>query len=281
MDSECSELPDLSDVEEKVDVKVDVGAVSDLMDILSHIKQANGDVYDDLIHDPSEFEIHEENFRMPAVSKSLRRLRKSRNVLRVLLRIAVSKIDVLENNCMPYFFEKGIKALPDELLRHIFEVGYEDEDININGCANFSVHVSGISRHFRRVALGSPCIWKRLHSGMSPELLAMLTSRSKNIGLHIRLNTWHLEEDRLLEFARISQFMQIAATHCRRWESFELDSHRVWSAISILRQYSNLDLPRLSSLSLRVAYLHEQEVTKVGSIASSWILPRNFLQCLI
>ncbi|TDL30140.1 hypothetical protein BD410DRAFT_850581 [Rickenella mellea] len=212
-----------------MEAEVDTKTVDDLMDVLSRIKLADGAVYENFIHNPSrwevqvqaslfrvteptvemvqyaqsEFEIDEDNLRMSTLSRSLRRLRSSCNILRVVYKIAVSKMDDIENTCMPYFLEEGIKSLLDELLRHIFELGYEDE--GVRRCSDFSFLVSSVSQRFRRVALDSPRIWRGIHNYMPPAQLELLVSRSKDAGLRIYLtDIWGRNNDDM-------QFMKIAA----------------------------------------------------------------------
>ncbi|TDL13812.1 hypothetical protein BD410DRAFT_361036, partial [Rickenella mellea] len=163
--------------------------VDHLMAVFSRIKDANGTVKADLLHEPSEVQVLGGlgDASISVLYQFMLRLKSSQDALRTVLELIDGTIESLQERTLP--LQKRVTSLPDELLRRILEVGYEDYDDG--DCCKFALRVSGVSRHFRRVALDSPRIWRRLDNKMSADILTLLISRSKNAGLHINFTSGH------------------------------------------------------------------------------------------
>ncbi|TDL30145.1 hypothetical protein BD410DRAFT_53875 [Rickenella mellea] len=270
---------------ESVDAHFDVLALDNLIDLLVQIKERNGDVGADLLHNNSEFATLEEDLRMSAKYQSLRQLKPLRMSLRALLDVTDHHIRRLQNECTPFFHQKGIKSLPDDILRCVFEAGYESIH-HLHGkeadqpSSRFSITLSSVSRHFRQVALGCPRIWICLSNAMGRDLLALYISRSKNVGLDILISHEIFRED-----MSFGVFMDIITQESQRWQIVVLDIDGNADQLSTLCQYRDLQIQRLSELHFFLFSPDERTSRDACSILETWHVPHlthlSVLNCFI
>ncbi|TDL30037.1 hypothetical protein BD410DRAFT_798468 [Rickenella mellea] len=191
--------------------------------------------------------------------------------------MADSKIKGLQEHT-PLFLQKGLQYLPDDLLRRVFEVGYEDHNNNNNYNYNnhksgyvFAMRVSSVSSHFRRVALDSPRIWRRVNNYMSADILTLLIDRSKNADLYITVKGECYDGPKPQP---LESFMKTVIKECHRWAAFSYDRRVDGDGVSILCQYPDLQLPRLSSIAYRTHCPDEMMARDALDVFRRWNLPQ-------
>ncbi|TDL30160.1 hypothetical protein BD410DRAFT_54675 [Rickenella mellea] len=232
---------------------IDSKTVEGLLCLLSRVKIRGGEVTAEVIQESSNLEAADEDSRMSTVYSS-KQLKSYRNGLQTLLRVTDSMIEEFESGCILFSAQKGINSLPDEILRIIFEIGHDDQDFEHG--SELSLAVSGVSRQFRRVALESPWIWRRLSNNQSVGQLELFITRSRTVGLEVAINPCedpYIDRGRHQEYygkrIAIPDFMDIVTKQSHRWTSFYFATEDRDEEIPELSEYPLLNLPLLTSLT--------------------------------
>ncbi|TDL19265.1 hypothetical protein BD410DRAFT_876856 [Rickenella mellea] len=141
------------------------------------------------------------------------------------------KIRHLQRRAIPLVLEDGIKRLPNELLAHIFEAGFQmTED------SEFSVRVSHVSRRFRDISLRTPRLWTRLSTDFGLAQIHAFLCRSTYFDIHVEI----AGSPRSV----VESFVRMLAPHSGRWSRL---THRGDETESswIFQDLDLFDFPRL------------------------------------
>ena len=79
----------------------------------------------------------------------------------------------------PRLLSYGIDRVPDEVLSMIFENVVQDQSV--------PMHLAGVCQRFRRVALGTSTLWRRITGHMTEDHAWFRLQRSGNVGLQVTL----------------------------------------------------------------------------------------------
>ncbi|TDL17485.1 hypothetical protein BD410DRAFT_901458 [Rickenella mellea] len=183
----------------------------------------------------------------------LRYLKLTGDALHVMLHSVDSGIHALQAPCVAIALQRGIHSIPDDILAHIFEVGYHScDDQGSRDSHHFSVAVSHVSRRFRMVALRTPRIWTRLSNWMKTSQLETFSYRSKAADLIITATTDEYDDPNI----SLEAFLAITLPSHSRWSEFTYDilEHHNLFPQAILSQTRNLTFPRLRSLGCVKAF---------------------------
>ncbi|TDL17487.1 hypothetical protein BD410DRAFT_549675 [Rickenella mellea] len=215
---------------------------------------------------------------------ALRCLKSSRDALRVMLHATNDEIHVLQEKCLPFTRQRGIQSLPDDILKNVFEIGYETYD-NVYWDHTFPVEVSHVNQRFRSTALCTPRIWTNLTNRMPVAQLETFISRSKATELSIFLDLWESWKDKS---GNTETFFEIAKKHSDRWSSFtyqcdmpEDDDDAPNGYIHpSLSQCRHLTLPWLRTLSCKIDCNDEDDrVPNPEAIFATWNMPELNVTC--
>ncbi|TDL26948.1 hypothetical protein BD410DRAFT_476926 [Rickenella mellea] len=141
---------------------------------------------------------------------------KAVNRVQMLLR---KRIDLLQKSSNPLLLEHGIKAMPNELLAKVFEIGH----YAMEGC-EFSLRVSHVSHRFRQIAIRTPLLWSRI-SGLYPaSQIKVFLSRAGQLGLRIQVCPPSNEK---AAGASLESFLGDMRTYSNQWDCKIAETVRV------------------------------------------------------
>ncbi|KAF8630930.1 hypothetical protein AX17_005287 [Amanita inopinata Kibby_2008] len=125
-----------------------------------------------------------------------------------------------------------IHLMPFELLAHIFILGSEADPM-------FPIIVSQVCRKWRRLALHTPALWRRITLDHRLDMWVERLRRAKACPLDIQLVPWFTprqcrRRSRRPDMATVQWYMHIVTPHMRRWRSLEIifkeHSPYLWNA---------------------------------------------------
>ncbi|KAH8111956.1 hypothetical protein DFH11DRAFT_1745393 [Phellopilus nigrolimitatus] len=186
--------------------------------------------------------------RISQGKSALRALKSLQMTLNVLSNLAKETTSAIQSILCPLVLQDGIESLPNEILAMIFEYFCVNKDAD----TNCPVILSHVSRRFRGLALGLPCIWANidLDSFQSQDKLATWLSRSKESRLDLKI----AREIPDSFFSKISNTSVLS-----RLQTFEFNTFRAFGddweekrLIGILlHHFHDLAFPVLENLSMR------------------------------
>lgn len=138
------------------------------------------------------------------------------------------------------------RFLPEVVLKKILEVAYN----MVPPHSAFSVHMSHVSRHFRKVAHATPFIWTFISNSQHREEVVDRLSRSTVLGLTISMNEGYGAKLLLPSRPTCEEFLRLVILESARWQRFRFGANKApcrdMSGLEILAM--NLRLPLLDSL---------------------------------
>ncbi|KAH8111947.1 hypothetical protein DFH11DRAFT_1546236 [Phellopilus nigrolimitatus] len=194
--------------------------------------------------------------RITAAAAALRGRVTRPNALRVLLEEIGSAVQA------KLAFQKGFASLPDDILALVFE------SFCIGTCPREPLVLSHVCRRFRKIALKLPRIWSTisLTSKRSPELLECFLSRSKNVGLYLKISPGSPEH--LLTLITNESLSS-------RWQTFDFDitKFNLQKKAKIV-EFFDQTFSLLESVSLYYDYHLVESYEKLPNPDLSWRMPK-------
>lgn len=204
----------------------------------------------------------------------MRGLKKSGDALRSILQDVEREILLQQQKCNPLSLQAGIHSVSDDVLRYIFEIGYEKFGDPLRD-HTFPIAASGVSRRFRSVAFATPRLWSKLRTHYSPNQLEAFILRSKAADLSITIDLF----SKHAHGCKIEDFMAVATKHAHRWSEFEYctgpdlteGEDYIHPALYL---YPTLHLPCLTHLTCtRCDYVSPHDTILRPNFFSSWDMP--------
>ncbi|TFK52242.1 hypothetical protein OE88DRAFT_1734270 [Heliocybe sulcata] len=121
---------------------------------------------------------------------------------------------------------RRIHTLPPELLAHIFVLGTENNTM-------FPVTLSHVCSTWRRLALSTPSLWRRIVLDHRTDMWQERIRRAKACSLDIQLSSriyrevesGRLVRHQVLDFYNVHWYMDVANPWIHRWRTFEVIFH--------------------------------------------------------
>lgn len=148
-----------------------------------------------------------------------------------------------------------VQHLPDEILMHIFEFVFDDEDrfTAIQLQETFPL----VCRRWRTLVYAIPRFWNKIYSFQSPRYVDACLGRSKGTGLDLYMETTKLDSETGKDmFTEAARFCAQLLPHSQRWESFSLVADA--SRSTALTLFNSI---RVHSGSLQLPNLHSMHIT--------------------
>lgn len=161
----------------------------------------------------------------------LRRLKGLNKALRSLLNHSEYSIYKIQKALRPLVLHEGLNMIPNDVLAMIFEKDFESNP-------GYTPRLACVNRRFRDVALSLPKLWSALPLGRGKEKLDVYLTRSKDVGLTVRVglgmtSIWDVQE---------------VQQHAQRWECVYVEiSNEDDKAVAP----KSLSFPRLQSLTVQ------------------------------
>ncbi|TDL17478.1 hypothetical protein BD410DRAFT_831495, partial [Rickenella mellea] len=216
----------------------------------------------------------------------LRDLKDSRVALRTILDVIDERIRLIQEKCLPLVIQHGVRPLPEDLLRHIFELGHGHGSF---GGPQFTLSISQVCRRFRSVALTTPGLWATLNNILLRNQLEMFISRSGMVNLKLHLCIPECESESPCSAAT---FLKVTTKQSHRWSHFSyiggcLDDNREFDdgeddddeiqygyTHPAFSDYYDLRLPRLTHLTWhKVDYFHTSDNLDLPVPFGNWCMP--------
>ena len=190
-------------------------------------------------------------------------------LLRLLWKGVMDRHDHLRRVVERMGREVGVRKLPEEILRRIFEIGYDSTTRHPESLISISqaVHhddkfirdISHVCRDFRAIVLGCHRFWSTLSTAQSIDEINMFLERSGNSGLTIVMEEYHDKYEGQKTWEKI---LKTFFAHHERWEAV------VWH-YQLASQYRHLEkllkkhvksLPKLRELDIRMERTHGDDI---------------------
>lgn len=183
----------------------------------------------------------------------LRRLKGLNKALRSLLNHSEYSIYKIQKALRPLVLHEGLNMIPNDVLAMIFEKDFESNP-------GYTPRLACVNRRFRDVALSLPKLWSALPLGRGKEKLDVYLTRSKDVGLTVRVglgmtSIWNVQE---------------VQQHAQRWECVTVEiSNEDDKAVDL----QSLSFPRLQSLSVQFLPSHTEYWGGFVDFNIDWKLP--------
>lgn len=201
-------------------------------------------------------------FGVPLNDSDTRRLEAAHHSLQAAHKGMLEVMSIMQNG-MQHISEKlaeerklAVQYLPDEILMHIFECVFDDDDrvIAIEMQELFPL----VCKRWRTILYAIPRFWNKVQSFRPPKVIDACLERSKGAGLeiHFGITKQDIKGGKDMP-AEIARFCAQVLPHSQRWESFSVVTLNVplssTSLIfkSIREQCGSLELPNLRSMQIK------------------------------
>lgn len=148
-----------------------------------------------------------------------------------------------------------VQHLPDEILMHIFEFVFDDEDRFT--AIQLQETFPRVCKRWCTLVYAIPRFWNKLYSFQSPRYIDTCLERSKRTGLELYLENTKLDAETGKDmFTEAARFCAQLLPHSQRWESFSLVADA--SRSTALTLFNSI---RVHSGSLQLPNLHSMHIT--------------------